>query len=100
MVAAVAAMAGPNAGGPLAVRVAERELRSRGRVAFWWWWVEVRLSCDGGWLRRPGHAVGQRHAAGGARHGYEMKCDERTVGKLIPSIGLPIVWKVMNVLNG
>ena len=41
----------------MAVRAAERELRSRGWVAFRWWWVEERLSCDGGVAVAPGRAV-------------------------------------------
>ena len=56
-VAVTAAPAAPGEGGPLAVAAAERELRSRGRVAFRWEEVEVRRSRDWGWPRRSGRAV-------------------------------------------
>ena len=75
-IAAAAAMAGPNEGGPLAIAAVERELRSRGRVAFRWGEVEVRPSCDGGWPRRSGRAVGaQCYAAGGGGGHGKMTMD-------------------------
>ena len=73
----------------MAVRAAERELRSRGRVAFRWWWVEERLSCDGGWPRRRGVPCEQCRAAGGARHPWKWKRKEvrrTTVNNVDPQL--------------
>ena len=78
----------------MAVRAAERELRSRGRVAFRWWWVEERLSCDGGWPRRRGVPCEQCRAAGGARHPWKWKRKEvrrTTVKKVEPQLRESVV---------